>query len=131
MIRAASVRERGATPRSRTLAALTGRPSVLVDLVHTTTLDGLRLDGAYQPPPADAAHPLALDGVCLLHGTGGNFYGSTLLEAVAERLLTLGCAALRVNTRGHDPVSNAATARGGLRQGAAYEAVDDCRHDVA
>ena len=38
---------------------------------------------------------------------------------------------LRVNTRGHDPVSTAATARGGRRQGAAYEAVDDCRHDVA
>jgi pimeloyl-ACP methyl ester carboxylesterase len=104
---------------------------VLVDLVQTTTRDGLRLDGAYQEPARQAPRALALDGLCLLHGTGSNFYGSTLLEAFAERLLGLGCAALRVNTRGHDPVSNAATARGGRRQGAAYEAVDDCRHDVA
>jgi pimeloyl-ACP methyl ester carboxylesterase len=104
---------------------------VLVDLVQTTTCDGLRLDGAYQEPPAGAARTLALDAVCLLHGTGSNFYSSTLLEAVAEGLLTLGCAALRVNTRGHDPVSTAAAARGGRRLGAAYEAVDECRPDVA
>ena len=38
---------------------------------------------------------------------------------------------LRVNTRGHDGLSTAATPKGGLRQGAAYETVDDCRHDLA
>src|SRR5207253_2019123 len=107
------------------------RPPVLADLVHTTTRDGLRLDGAYHEPAVEAPRALALDALCLVHGTGGNFYGSTLLEAFAEKLLSLGCAVLRVNTRGHDPVSTAATARGGRRQGAAYEAVDDCRHDVA
>ncbi len=104
---------------------------MLVDLVQTTTCDGLRLDGAYQEPPPGTPRALALDALCLLHGTGSNFYGSTLLEAVAEGVLALGCAVLRVNTRGHDPVSTAATARGGRRCGAAYEVVDECSQDIA
>jgi alpha-beta hydrolase superfamily lysophospholipase len=102
---------------------------MLVDLVQTTTRDGIRLDGAYQSP-ADPAS-VAVDAFCLLHGTGGNFYNSTLLDGLTERLLALGCGVLRVNTRGHDGISSAATARGGRRLGAAYEIVDDCRHDVA
>jgi dienelactone hydrolase len=104
---------------------------VLVDLVQTTTRDGVRLDGLFRSPAAGARPAVAADTFCLVHGTGGNFYGSTLLEAVAERLLALGCGVLSVNTRGHDLMSNAATARGGRRLGAAYEVVDDCRHDLA
>jgi pimeloyl-ACP methyl ester carboxylesterase len=103
---------------------------VIVDLVQTTTRDGLRLDGAYQSPPAGSAPAVAVDAFCLVHGTGGNFYSSTLFDALTERLLSLGCGVLRVNTRGHDGISTAATPKGGLRQGAAYEIVDDCRHDV-
>jgi alpha-beta hydrolase superfamily lysophospholipase len=102
---------------------------VLVDLVQTTTADGVRLDGMLQTPTGRPA--LALDGVCLVHGTGGNFYSSTLFDAVGERFLALGCAVLHVNTRGHDGISNAVTTRGGRRLGAAYEVVDDCRHDLA
>ena len=103
---------------------------MLVELVRTTTRDGVRLDAAFQAAgPVAAAAPL--DGVCLVHGTGSNFYGSTLLEAFAERLAGLGCAVLRANTRGHDIISNASTAQGGRRLGAAYEVVDDCRHDLA
>lgn len=104
---------------------------MLVDLVQITTRDGLRLDGALQVPAPGAAPTVAVDAFCLLHGTGGNFYGSSLLEAFAERLLGLGCTVLHANTRGHDAVSTAATARGGRRQGAAYEIADECRHDVA
>ncbi len=104
---------------------------MLVDLVQTTTRDGVRLDGALQTPSPGTAPTLGVDGFCLLHGTGGSFYSSTLLEGMAERLLALGCTVLRANTRGHDLVSTAATARGGVRQGAAYEVVDECRHDVA
>ena len=102
---------------------------MLVDLVQAATRDGLRLDGAFQSaagPPA-----LAVDGLCLVHGTGGSFYSSTLFDAFVERLLPLGCAVLRVNTRGHDLMSTAATAQGGRRQGAAYEVVDECRCDLA
>jgi pimeloyl-ACP methyl ester carboxylesterase len=103
---------------------------MLVDLVQTMTRDGLRLDGALQPPAA-TSDDLGISAFCLVHGTGGNFYSSTLFDACAERLTRLGCAVLRVNTRGHDGISTAALARGGRRQGAAYEVVDDCRHDLA
>jgi pimeloyl-ACP methyl ester carboxylesterase len=105
--------------------------AVLVDLVNTTTRDGFRLDGAYQAPAVGAQPEVPVDAFCLVHGTGGNFYGSTLFDHVADRLLALGCGVLRVNTRGHDGISTAATARGGRRLGAAYEVVDDSRHDVA
>jgi pimeloyl-ACP methyl ester carboxylesterase len=105
--------------------------AVLVDLVNTTTRDGFRLDGAYQAPAAGAKPAVPVDAFCLVHGTGGNFYGSTLFDHLVGRLLGLGCGVLRVNTRGHDGISTAATARGGRRLGAAYEVVDDCRHDVA
>lgn len=102
---------------------------MLVDLVQVTTRDGVRLDGVFQAAPH--ASTLRVDGVCLIHGTGGNFYGSTLFDGLAERLLARGCGVLRVNTRGHDGISTAVTARGGRRLGAAYEIVDDARHDVA
>jgi dienelactone hydrolase len=104
---------------------------MLVDLVQTTTRDGLRLDGAYRAPPASSSPAVDVDGFCLVHGTGGSFYSSTLFDAVAERLLQMGCAVLRINTRGHDGISTASTPSGGRRLGAAYEIVDDCRHDLA
>ncbi len=104
---------------------------MLVDLVQTTTRDGVRLDGIYQPPASSALAALGIDACCFMHGTGGNFYSSTLFDSFAERFLELGCGVLRVNTRGHDLISTASTARGGRRQGAAYEMMDECRHDVA
>src|SRR5690242_5053299 len=104
---------------------------MLVDLVQTTTRDGVRLDGAYQAPGRPGAAALDVDAFVLVHGTGGNFYSSSLFDVLAELLLSLGAGVLRANTRGHDLMSNAATARGGRRLGAAYEVVDDCRHDLA
>ena len=102
---------------------------MLVDLVQVTTHDGLRLDGMLQMPTSDKSW--RVDALCFLHGTGGNFYASTLFDAIGTRCLERGCAVLRVNTRGHDGISNAVTLKGGRRLGAAYEVVDDCRHDVA
>lgn len=103
---------------------------MIVDLVQAQTADGVRLDGIYLAPAgADTDYPL--DAVCFIHGTGGNFYSSTLFDALAEHFLARGCGVLRVNTRGHDGISTAVTPQGGRRQGAAYEAVDDCRHDLA
>jgi alpha-beta hydrolase superfamily lysophospholipase len=104
---------------------------VLVDLVQTITRDGLRLDGILQAAPEGTVPSLPVAACCLLHGTGGNFYNSTLFDALAARLLELGCGVLRANTRGHDGISTAHTDRGGRRLGAAYEVVDDCRHDIA
>lgn len=105
---------------------------MLIDLVRVTAPDGLMLDGVLQRPPHNAANDRPIDASLLLHGTGSNFYGSTLLEGLCTLLLGWGVAVLRANTRGHDGISTAALATGGRRlQGAAYEIVDDCRHDVA
>lgn len=103
---------------------------MLVELVQITTRDGVRLDGMYQSAPSPTVAEVPLDVVVFVHGTGSNFYGSTLFDQLGERLLSLGCAVLRVNTRGHDLVSTASTSRGGRRFGAAYETFDDCRHDL-
>ncbi len=101
---------------------------MLVDLVQTTTRDGVRIDGMFQA--ATVASLLPVNALCFIHGTGGNFYSSTLFDLLGERLLSMGVSVLRVNTRGHDGVSTAVTERGGRRQGAAYEIADDCRHDL-
>jgi pimeloyl-ACP methyl ester carboxylesterase len=111
--------------------ALKENRAMLVDLVRTTTRDGVRLDGMFLSPTSPASSPLAVDAFCFLHGTGGNFYSSSLFDDLGERLRALGCGVLYVNTRGHDGVSTAVTEQGGRRQGAAYEVVDHCRHDVA
>lgn len=104
---------------------------MLVDLVRTTTRDGFQLDGALSRPAPEARAVLGLDAVCFLHGTGGNFYSSSLFDLFSEGFRQLGCAVLRANTRGHDGISTAVSPRGAVRQGAAYEVVDDCRHDLA
>ena len=100
-----------------------------IDHVRTITRDGIHLDGSFQSSPATASG-FPLDAICLIHGTGGNFYNSTLFDAFAERFLELGCSVLRVNTPGHDGISTAVTATGGRRLGAAYEIVDECRYDL-
>jgi pimeloyl-ACP methyl ester carboxylesterase len=104
---------------------------MLVDLVHVVTSDGVRLDGMLQASHSAAAIESGVDVVCMIHGTGGSFYSSTLFDHLGERLLASGVTVLRVNTRGHDGISTAVTTQGGRRIGAAYEVVDDCRHDVA
>jgi pimeloyl-ACP methyl ester carboxylesterase len=103
---------------------------MLIDLVRARTPDGWFLDGALQTPAAPV-ESAPFDAVLLIHGTGSNFYQSTLLELLAERFLRRGVAVLRGNTRGHDGISTFVGERGGRRLGAAYEIVDDCRHDLA
>lgn len=101
------------------------------ELLDVTTIDGFRLHGYWQSPgKTHARQAPPLDACVLIHGTGGTFYSSTLLAHLAGLLLGEGIAALRVNTRGHDLVSTAATSHGPRRQGAAYETLDDCRHDL-
>jgi pimeloyl-ACP methyl ester carboxylesterase len=103
--------------------------TVFADLVRIQTRDGVRLEGMLQMPQG-ATSSLDVDVACFVHGTGGNFYSSTMFDALGEGLLSRGCAVLRVNTRGHDVISNAVTSKGGQRLGAAYEVMDDCRHDL-
>ena len=66
----------------------------------------------------------------LLHGVGSNFYSSPVITHLAQCFTQSGVAALSANTRGHDFVSLARTAAGPQRQGAAYETVGQCRHDI-
>ena len=103
---------------------------MLVELVQTQTADGLRLDGALRTPVSGAPCQMTCDSSILLSGVSSNFYGSSLMRHLTEMLVDSGVAALCVNTRGHDGVSTAFTQGGGRLQGAAYEIVDDCRHDV-
>ena len=99
------------------------------EIVEATTSDGIRLHGAYHPAQSPPA--VDLDAVLLLHGAGGNFYGSTLSASLLPTFSQFGLAVLTVNTRGHDAVSTAATPSGARMFGAAFENVDDCRHDIA
>jgi pimeloyl-ACP methyl ester carboxylesterase len=103
---------------------------MLVELVQTQTADGLRLDGAFRIPISGTPSHKTCDSAILLSGVGSNFYGSSLMRHLTEVLVDTGVATLCVNTRGHDGVSTASTPGGGRLQGAAYEIVDDCRHDV-
>jgi pimeloyl-ACP methyl ester carboxylesterase len=94
--------------------------------------DGFRLHGVlYEPPPGQGPATFGLDAILCLHGTGSNFYSSSLWAGLIPHLLEWNAAVLAVNTRGHDGVS---TAHGNLQrrlQGSAFEIVDECRFDVA
>lgn len=103
---------------------------MLVELVRTTTQDGLRLDGALLVPSASQPPVVAAEAFVFLHGVGGTFYGGSLFQALQTSFLDLGSAVLRVNTRGHGSVTMIATTGGAGRYGAAFEVVDQCRHDV-
>ncbi len=108
---------------------------MLVELVKATTADGLRLDGALASPPEqrtgkDLAAGIAVDAFLMLPGVGGSFYSGALFPELQSAFLELGSAVLRVNTRGHGSVSMIATTGGVGRFGAAFEMVDQCRHDV-
>jgi pimeloyl-ACP methyl ester carboxylesterase len=103
-----------------------------VELVRTVTRDGLRLDGALAAPrdpryPTPDSPPAAI----LLHGVAGNFYTSSTFDAVIPALHELGLTTLSVNTRGHDSVFGASLGNIRRRFGAAYEIVDECRHDIS
>ena len=82
---------------------------MLVDPLRVTTRDGYMLDGMLLR--SSAAKKLGLDAVCFVHGTGGNFYSSSMFDLFAQKFLDLGCPVLRVNTRGHDGISTAATSQ--------------------
>lgn len=101
----------------------------MTELVETWTADGLRLHGALDLP--DTPSNSKVDAVILFSGVGSNFYSSGLMNKIADGCVNSGIAALRVNTRGHDTVNTLKTRQGGTLQGAAYEVVDDCRHDVS
>lgn len=102
---------------------------MLVEHVQFNTADSVRLDGLYSSPGENS--PFGFDSVILLHGLLGNFYGSRLLNGLAELFADNGVATLRPNTRGHDGINITPKGLSALRIGSAYEIVDDCRHDIS
>jgi dienelactone hydrolase len=102
---------------------------MVVDLVNVTTRDGIRLDGVFRVPSRQNTSRLGVDVVILHHGVGGNFYNPGMFDQYSDALLERGCAVLRVNNRGHDPVSRAMVGADAKRLGAAYEDMDGCRAD--
>jgi pimeloyl-ACP methyl ester carboxylesterase len=101
------------------------------ELVRTVTCDGLRLDGAWHTPQSAPSRGVGEGlGAILLHGVAGNFYTSSTFEPLIPRLQQLGMPVLAVNTRGHESVFGASLGNVRRRLGAAYETVDDCRHDI-
>ncbi|MDG2013872.1 MAG: alpha/beta fold hydrolase, partial [Pirellulaceae bacterium] len=104
-------------------------PERYYELVSTLTPDGVKLQGIFQKEREKKR--VALDAAIVLHGLGGNFYGSSLNLGLADALGSLGIAVALINTRGHDNISMSRIAGRAETLGAAYEIVDDCRHDVA
>ncbi len=97
-------------------------------LVECLTEDSLRLHGFLQVPEGKSLETTTL--WILVHGVASNFYGASLLASIAERLVQLGHAALRINTRGHDPVSYLSGPVGIHRGGAAYETIGEATLDL-
>lgn len=105
---------------------------MLVDLVEATMSDGLRLHGALHAPAANpTSQLLPIDAVICVHGTGSNFYSSSLWAGLVPQMLDWGVNVLTVNTRGHDGISSAHGAPNRRLLGSAYELVDECRHDIS
>lgn len=104
---------------------------MLVDLVKVDTRDGVRLDGTLQRPREPKTCDLDVDAVIFHHGVGGNFYGPGMFDDFSTALLDKGCAVLRVNCRGHDPICRALVFGEYQRMGAAYEDMEGCLEDWA
>lgn len=69
-------------------------------LVETSTDDGVKLHGFLAHPKTSSRRVWII-----VHGVNGNFYGSSLLQFLAETCLLHGDSALLINTRGHDLAS--------------------------
>lgn len=102
---------------------------MFVELVKTTTVDALRLDGALHAP-RNSTGKSSVDALLCLPGVANNFYASTMLEDLLPSLQNLDLAVLWANTRGHDGLFTATTVKGTQRFGAATEIVDQCRLDI-
>lgn len=100
---------------------------MIVDLISTTTSDGVRLDGVFLAPDPGLSSGSAIDGVLLIHGSGTSFCSPHVLS-MAEDLRVAGYPCLNLNTRGHDIIwrSN----EDGRIHGNAFEILDDSRADL-
>ncbi len=67
-------------------------------IVRTVARDGMALEGMLYTPPNSAANGAVLH----IHGTWGNFYGNSFIDAFGDYYPQKGYAFLTVNNRGHD-----------------------------
>ena len=94
---------------------------MLVDLVHITAADGLRLDGVLHSAAKTQTENARCDAIVCIHGTGSNFYSSGIFQKLTPGWLERGMQVVWANTRGHDGLTTAYTDKGRRRLGAAYE----------
>jgi len=73
---------------------------MLGELVTTQTSDQVRLNGFLIE--RQVAPRQAIDGAVVMHGLAGNFYSSSLLLNIAQRLAAEGISTVVGNSRGHD-----------------------------
>ena len=99
------------------------------ELVTSMTADSVKLHGLFQV--ADAESQVGLDAAVVLHGLGGNFYSSSLNLRLADALSEMGVAVVLGNLRGHDGISMSPVGGRAQTIGAAYEIVDECKHDIS
>ena len=96
-----------------------------MELITFSAADGVELHGALHAAgsPTDQA-------VVFLHGAGSNFYSSSLLKNLWPMLERMAVNLFSINTRGHDLACTLRAPHGAQRGGAAFETVDECRHDI-
>ncbi len=99
---------------------------MLVELLKVQTRDGVRLDGALSAAATSSNETL----VILLHGVGGNFYGSRMMAELVTAITGTETDCLRVNTRGHDYCYTGMSRMGIRRLGAGYERIEQCIQDI-
>ncbi len=96
-----------------------------LELISTTTSDGVRLDGTLRRPNESTSPSMGIDAVILHHGFSGSFYAPSYFSQVQESFASAGIAVLRVNSRGHDLAYNSPKGR----LGGAYELLGDSALD--
>ena len=101
---------------------------MIVDLVHVTTHDGVRLDGTWRKPHPEQASQLGVDVVIFHHGVGGNFL-DLVCSISSDALPGQGVRGPTRQQPRPRPVSRAVVGEDAKRLGAAYEDMDDCRYD--
>ena len=99
------------------------------ELIRLRTDDNVILHGLLSS--SEAPCESSFDAAIVVHGLGGNFYSSRMNVRLAAALNDLGITTILINTRGHDEVNVSIRDGRAANIGAAFEIVDECRHDLA
>ncbi len=103
---------------------------MLVELISTTTGDGISLDGMFLAPEEGTSRQGPVDAILAIHGSITNFYAQHIALFVQD-LRDNGYPCLALNTRGHDIVwRNTSPSGEGKYYGNAFDILDDNRLDL-